>query len=47
VLPPVVLGILVRLGVVSRAEAESLPQFWRPELRNHKNEIVGYIEAVL
>ncbi|MCL2446714.1 MAG: asparaginase [Oscillospiraceae bacterium] len=47
VLPPVVLAILQRMGVISQAEAESLPQFYRPELRNHKGESVGHVEAVL
>ncbi|MCL2195971.1 MAG: asparaginase, partial [Oscillospiraceae bacterium] len=47
VLPLVVLAILVRLGVITAAEAESLPQFYRPELRNHKGEVVGRIEAML
>ncbi|MCL2532303.1 MAG: asparaginase [Oscillospiraceae bacterium] len=47
VLPPVVLAILLQLGVITQAEAESLPQFYRPVLRNHKGEMVGYAQAML
>lgn len=47
VLPPVVLAILVQLGVITQAEAESLPMFYRPELHNHKGEVVGHMEAML
>lgn len=43
---PVVLGILKRLDLVSRAEYEALAKKFPKELKNHRGDVIGTVETL-
>ncbi len=45
-LPPAVIQILCDTGILSDKDKESLQVFARPPVKNHKKELVGYLEGV-
>lgn len=42
---PVVIHILKGLGFLSDSEFSQLQHLWRPEVKNHRGEVIGHIEV--
>lgn len=43
---PVILETVLQTGIITEKEMELLKKFWKPPLKNHKNEQVGIIKPV-
>ncbi len=44
-LPPAVIGVLIALGVLSASDADTMPDFRTPHVRNYRDLVVGDIVA--